>query len=115
VDDLSNGSYFNMDMHQDKSPAGLTFFDLHAHEILDISFFNMTTHQYAKALQGLPEYDKNLGENTQVLLKPKIDMLKKRLLKSKNEHEFELVYYIRFLKSQKYNCNIFGRFNLIES
>lgn len=99
VEDLSNISYLNIDMHSDKSPTGLTFFDLHAHSILEISFFTMTTHQYMKVLTGLPEYDKTHGDNTQVLLKTKIDILKKRLVKSVNEHEFELVYYIRFLKS----------------
>lgn len=35
-----------------------------------------------KVLLGLPEYDKNLGDNTQVLLKAKIDILKKSLVKS---------------------------------
>lgn len=52
-----------------------------------------------KVLLGLPEYDKNLGDNTQVLLKAKIDILKKSLVKSNNEHELELVHYIQFLKS----------------
>ena len=99
MDDLVNNSYLNIDMHSDKSPTGLSFFDLYASSILDISFFTMTTHQYSKVLLGLPEYDKNLGDNTQVLLKAKIDILKKSLVKSVNEHEFELVYYIRFLKS----------------
>lgn len=44
VDELTNVSYLNIDMHSDKSPTGLTFFDLHAHSILDVSFFTMTTH-----------------------------------------------------------------------
>lgn len=44
VEDLNNVSYLNIDMHSDKSPTGLTFFDLHAHSILDVSFFTMTTH-----------------------------------------------------------------------
>ena len=79
VEDLANASYFNMDMHADKSPTGLTFFDWHAHSILEVSFFAMTTHQYMKVLLGLPEYDKALGDNTQVLLKAKIDILKKSL------------------------------------
>lgn len=66
-----------------------------------------------KVLLGLPEYDKNHGDNTQVLLKAKIDILKKSLSKNVNEHELELVQYIQFLRSQKYNCNVFGKFNPI--
>ena len=34
VEDLSTVSYLNIDMHSDKSPTGLTFFDLHAHSIV---------------------------------------------------------------------------------
>lgn len=40
-----------------------------------------------KVLLGLPEYDKNLGDNTQVLLKAKIDLLKKSLQKSSGDQE----------------------------
>lgn len=113
MEDLSSLSHLNLDMHADKSPTGLTFFNWHAHSILEISFFSMTTHQYTKVLMGLPEYDKVMGDNTQVLLKAKIDILKKSLQKSSGDHEVQLVQYIQYLKSVKYNCNVFGKFNPI--
>lgn len=94
VEELSTVSHLNLDMHADKSPTGLTFFNWHAHSLLDISFFSMTTHQYTKVLLGLPEYDKAMGDNTQVLLKAKIDILKKSLQKSSGDHEVQLVQYI---------------------
>lgn len=48
-----------------------------------------------------------------MLLKDKIDYLKKELKASKNEYEFKLIFYIRYLQSIKYNLNIFGKFNPI--
>lgn len=43
-EELGNVSYLNIDMHSDKSPTGLSFFDYYSHSILDVSFFTMTTH-----------------------------------------------------------------------
>ena len=68
------------------------FYSYHASEILCIDSFRMTPDQYKEALMGLPHSVQQ--SNTQLLLKPKLDSLKKDLMESKNEYDFDLIFAI---------------------
>lgn len=64
---------------------------------MSVDSFKMNESEYRNAIIGLPVWDKVLGHNTQILLKDKIDYLRKELKSSQNEYEFKLIFYIRYL------------------
>lgn len=89
-------AYTNLHLLRSKDPDN-HFFSDHLCSILSIDSFKMSDFEYRNALTGLPTWDKVLGHNSQILLKDKIDYLKQELKQSKNEYEFKLIFYIRYL------------------
>jgi hypothetical protein len=89
-------SYTNLSLLRSKDTS-THFFCHYLTSVLSIDCFKMTENEYRNALTGLPNWDKVLGHNTQILLKDKIDYLREELKSSQNEYEFKLIFYIRYL------------------